>query len=241
MAPSVSYTERTSAMSPKEDSEENLNMKEIEKEKDYYMQFEINPDFRRFVRKLSRCRSIASLDVSNVISGDEGVTNNNEPIKTPEKIEDEKGKKGERVNKADDSIQIKDYKQNNRQQRSQRERKMGTWMNTDFYEETNNSGRGEVGSQKEKQRRHLDIFHEGRNMNSYSTEDRNYDNIRRASQSPMSYSSQSLPRKEKRASVILREKHQSMMMIDEGNEPTRPANATFSLPRVSCFHRSTRV
>ena len=135
-------------MSPKEDSEENLNMKEIEKEKDYYMQFEINPDFRRFVRKLSRCRSIASLDVSNVISGDEGVTNNNEPIKTPEKIEDEKGKKGERVNKADDSIQIKDYKQNNRQQRSQRERKMGTWMNTDFYEETNNSGRGEVGSQK---------------------------------------------------------------------------------------------
>merc|ERR1712198_760272 len=192
-------------MSPKEDSEENLNMKEIEKEKDYYMQFEINPDFRRFVRKLSRCRSIASLDVSNVISGDEGVTNNNEPIKTPEKIEDEKGKKGERINKADDSIQIKDYKQNNAQQRSQRERKMGTWMNTDF------------------------------------TEDRNYDNIRRASQSPMSYSSQSLPRKEKRASVILREKHQSMMMIDEGNEPTRPSNATFSLPRVSCFHRSTRV
>jgi len=221
-------------MSPKDDSQENMNMKEVEKEKDYYMQFELNPDFRRFVRKLSRCRSIASLDVSNVVSGDETNSNNNEPLKTPEKIEDEKGKKGE----TNDNIQIRDYKQNNRQQRNQRERKVGSWMNTDLYEE---SGRGEVTSSKqEKQRRHSDIFHEGRNMKEFGNfEEENYDNNQRASLSPMSYSSQSLPRREKRASVILREKHQSMMMIQEGDEPSRPA--TFSLPRVSCFHRSTRV
>jgi len=222
-------------MSPKDDSEDNMNIKEVEKEKDYYMQFELNPDFRRFVRKLSRCRSIASLDVSNVVSGDETNSNNNEPLKTPEKIEDEKGKKGEINN---DNIQIRDYKQNNRQQRNQRERKVGSWMNTEFYEE---SGRGEVSSRKqEKQRRHSDIFHEGRNMKEFGNfEEENYDNNQRASLSPMSYSSQSLPRREKRASVILREKHQSMMMIQEGDEPSRPA--TFSLPRVSCFHRSTRV
>jgi len=221
-------------MSPKDDSQENMNMKEVEKEKDYYMQFELNPDFRRFVRKLSRCRSIASLDVSNVVSGDETNSNNNEPLKTPEKIEDEKGKKGE----TNDNIQIRDYKQNNRQQRNQRERKVGSWMNTDLYEE---SGRGEVTSSKqEKQRRHSDIFHEGRNMKEFGNfEEENYDNNQRASLSPMSYSSQSLPRREKRASVILREKHQSMMMIQEGDEPSRPA--TFSLPRVSCFHRSTRL
>jgi len=221
-------------MSPKDDSQENMNMKEVEKEKDYYMQFELNPDFRRFVRKLSRCRSIASLDVSNVVSGDETNSNNNEPLKTPEKIEDEKGKKGE----INDNIQIRDYKQNNRQQRNQRERKVGSWMNADFYEE---SGRGEVSSRKqEKQRRHSDIFHEGRNMKEFGNfEEENYDNNQRASLSPMSYSSQSLPRREKRASVILREKHQSMMMIQEGDEPSRPA--TFSLPRVSCFHRSTRL
>merc|ERR1711915_244634 len=252
MAPSEERnTERSSVMSPREDSEgnkNNMNMKEVEKERDYYMQFELNPDFRRFVRKLSRCRSIASLDVSNVVSGDvsnvvsgdvsnvvsgdETNTNNNEPLKTPEKIEDEKGKKGETKN---DNIQIRDYKP---KQRHQRERKVGSWMNTDFYEE---SGRGEVSSRKqEKQRRHSDIFHEGRNMKEFGNfEEENYDNNQRASISPMSYSSQSLPRREKRASVILREKHQSMMMIQEGDEPSRPA--TFSLPRVSCFHRSTRV
>merc|ERR1711915_1051294 len=113
MAPSEERnTERSSVMSPREDSEgnkNNMNMKEVEKERDYYMQFELNPDFRKFVRKLSRCRSIASLDVSNVVSGDVSnvvsgdvsnvvsgdETNNNEPLKTPEKIEDEKGKKGE--------------------------------------------------------------------------------------------------------------------------------------------------
>merc|ERR1711962_1447494 len=240
MAPSEERnTERNSVMSPREDSEGNknsMNMREVEKERDYYMQFELNPDFRRFVRKLSRCRSIASLDVSNVVSGD--VSNvvsgdvNNEPLKTPEKIEDEKGKKGETKN---DNIQIRDYKQ---KQRNQRERKVGSWMNTDFYEE---SGRGEVSSRKqEKQRRHSDIFHEGRNMKEFGNfEEENYDNNQRASLSPMSYSSQSLPRREKRASVILREKHQSMMMIQEGDEPSRPA--TFSLPRVSCFHRSTRL
>merc|ERR1711962_963424 len=252
MAPSEERnTERSSVMSPREDSVEsknNINMKEVEKERDYYMQFELNPDFRRFVRKLSRCRSIASLDVSNVVSGDvsnvvsgdvsnvvsgdETNTNNNEPLKTPEKIEDEKGKKGETKN---DNIQIRDYKQ---KQRNQRERKVGSWMNTDFYEE---SGRGEVSSRKqEKQRRHSDIFHEGRNMKEFGNfEEENYDNNQRGSLSPMSYSSQSLPRREKRASVILREKHQSMMMIQEGDEPSRPA--TFSLPRVSCFHRSTRL
>merc|ERR1712180_104704 len=259
MAPSEERnTERSSVMSPREDSEGNknsMNMREVEKERDYYMQFELNPDFRRFVRKLSRCRSIASLDVSNVVSGDvsnvvsgdvsnvvsgdETNTNNNEPLKTPneplktpEKIEDEKGKKGETKN---DNIQIRDYKQ---KQRNQRERKVGSWMNTDFYEE---SGRGEVSSRKqEKQRRHSDIFHEGRNMKEFGNfEEENYDNNLRASLSPMSYSSQSLPRREKRASVILREKHQSMMMIQEGDEPSRPA--TFSLPRVSCFHRSTRL
>merc|ERR1712180_338465 len=103
MAPSEERnTERSSVMSPREDSEGNknsMNMREVEKERDYYMQFELNPDFRRFVRKLSRCRSIASLDVSNVVSGDETNTNNNEPLKTPneplktpEKIEDEKGR-----------------------------------------------------------------------------------------------------------------------------------------------------
>merc|ERR1711915_860848 len=151
MAPSEERnTERSSVMSPREDSEgnkNNMNMKEVEKERDYYMQFELNPDFRRFVRKLSRCRSIASLDVSNVVSGDvsnvvsgdvsnvvsgdvsnvvsgdETNTNNNEPLKTPEKIEDEKGKKGD----TNDNIQIRDYKQ---KQRNQRERKVGSWMNT---------------------------------------------------------------------------------------------------------------
>merc|ERR1711915_181967 len=147
MAPSEERnTERSSVMSPREDSEgskNNMNMKEVEKERDYYMQFEVNPDFRRFVRKLSRCRSIASLDVSNVVSGDETNSNNNEPLKTPEKIEDEKGKKGETKN---DNIQIRDYKQNNRQQRNQRERKVGSWMNTDYDEE---SGRGEVSSRKQ--------------------------------------------------------------------------------------------
>ena len=43
-------------MSPKGDSDKIAMGGEVEKEKDYYMQFEQNPDFRRFVRKLSRCR-----------------------------------------------------------------------------------------------------------------------------------------------------------------------------------------
>ena len=44
-------------------------------------------------------------------------------------------------------------------------------------------------------------------------------------------------RKEKRASVILRERHE--MMISEREE--RGAERVFTLPRVSCYHRSTRL
>ena len=49
----------------------------------------------------------------------------------------------------------------------------------------------------------------------------------------------SLPRRNKRASVLLKERHQSMMMIQEGQELGR--GGVFTLPRVSCYHRSTRL
>ena len=42
-------------------------------------------------------------------------------------------------------------------------------------------------------------------------------------------------RREKRASVILRERHE--MMISEREERQ---TGVFTLPRVSCYHRSTR-
>ena len=38
---------------------------------DYFSKYEQNPDFRQFVRKLSKCRSIASLDTDNIVSGAE--------------------------------------------------------------------------------------------------------------------------------------------------------------------------
>ena len=45
-------------------------------------------------------------------------------------------------------------------------------------------------------------------------------------------------KKEKRASVILREK---MMMMQKEQEEDSNKRGVFTLPTVSCFHRSTRL
>ena len=68
-----------------------------------------------------------------------------------------------------------------------------------------------------------------------------------------SYSTQTLPRRVKKASVVLREKRQSMMMIQVmmmtmmmmmmmmmSQESQEMVSGVFTLPRVSCYHRSTR-
>ena len=118
-------------MRPKDENGK-ANVPDNEKEKDFFSQFEQNQDFRRFVRKLSRCRSIASLDVNNVISGGD---NANGDI-----IEDERGKAGSVDNKSDD-IKLKDYKMNNKQHNKHKNNVIETWANGDFYEEK--SGRGD--------------------------------------------------------------------------------------------------
>ena len=120
-------------MRPKEDTYK-AEISDLEKEKDFFSQFEQNQDFRRFVRKLSRCRSIASLDVNNVISGGGGENANGDII------EDERGKKASVDNKSDD-IKLKDYKMNNKQQNKHKNNVIETWANGDFYEEK--SGRGD--------------------------------------------------------------------------------------------------
>lgn len=85
-------------------------------EKDYFAKFEQEPEFRNFVRKLSRCRSIASLDFSKV-----------------DTIEDEKGK-------AEDSIRsAKDYKQTSKQHKAHQNKVIESYKNGE-----NKSGRGEV-------------------------------------------------------------------------------------------------
>ena len=118
-------------MRPKDENGK-ANVPDNEKEKDFFSQFEQNQDFRRFVRKLSRCRSIASLDVNNVISGGD---NANGDI-----IEDERGKAGSVDNKSDD-IKLKDYKMNNKQHNKHKNNVIEAWANGDFYEEK--SGRGD--------------------------------------------------------------------------------------------------
>jgi len=225
MSPSIQNSERDHIMRPKEDTSK-AEVSDLEKEKDFFSQFEQNQDFRRFVRKLSRCRSIASLDVNNVIGGGD---NANEDI-----IEDEKGKKGSVDNKSDD-IKIKDYKMNTKQSNRHKNNVIETWANGDFYEEK--SGRGENKTKTSKTRPYSDCYGENRTVNNGNS-DLSF-NFERSSTSPVSYNTMTLPRREKRASVILREKHQSMMMIQEGEEASR--SGTFSLPRVSCFHRSTRL
>jgi len=225
MSPSIQNSERDYIMRPKEDTTK-AEVSDLEKEKDFFSQFEQNQDFRRFVRKLSRCRSIASLDVNNVISGGE---NANGDI-----IEDEKGKKGSVDNKSDD-IKLKEYKINNKQHNKHKNNVIETWTNGDFYEEK--SGRGDNKNKTSKTRPYSDCYGENKTVNNNGNSDLSF-SCERSSRSPVNKNTLTVPRREKRASVILREKHQSMTMIHEGEESSR--SGTFSLPRVSCFHRSTR-
>jgi len=211
---------RMGSQENKEDRDEGIG-----RELDYYATFAQNADFRQFVRKLSRCRSIASLDVENIVKGTE--SNGDGDI-----IEDEKGKtSNNKVNfsnktSSDDNIQLKDYKSGSRQNRT-RKQAINTWS-----AEQEPTGRGE--NIQKTQRPYSDMYQDSSHELQKSTS--NIDLSRRYSESPGSYSSLSLPRN-KRASVILREKHQSMMMIQEDKELK---SGVFTLPRVSCYHRSTR-
>jgi len=192
---------------------------DVEEEKDYFAKFEQEPEFRNFVRKLSRCRSIASLGTNNVVAGDN--------------IDDEKGK---------DNIKTKDYKQSNTKQRRHQNQVLENYSNTDHFD--NRTGRGDnhnkVGAVG-KTRRYSDIQCYNREESGFfGNNDQRHDYSKRSSASPgIDYSSLTLPRREKRASVILREKHQNMMMIQETNEDASKSGV-FTLPRVSCYHRSTR-
>jgi len=233
MSPSIGDQSNRPRMSTtSQDRDEGLG-----RELDYYATFAQNADFRQFVRKLSRCRSIASLDVENISKKD-----SNDNI-----IEDEKGKlnKGNvnnnstssnnRTNSSEDHIKLKDYKTTN--QTRNRKQAINTWSG-----EEEPTGRGEnFNNIKKTQRPHSDIYGEFPNQlqksTSSSTVDSNFD-FSKPSESSGNYSSMSLPRRNKRASVILKERHQSMMMIQEGQEMAR--SGVFTLPRVSCYHRSTR-
>lgn len=215
----------------KEDRDEGIG-----RELDYYATFAQNADFRQFVRKLSRCRSIASLDVENVSKRDSN----------DDTIEDEKGKGNKsntinnttspnnRTNSNDDHINLKDYKTSSSQIRS-RKQAINTWSG-----EEEPTGRGDTNYNiKKTQRPYSDIYGEFPNQLQKSTSSSNVDsNFDFSKESSGNYSSMSLPRRNKRASVILKERHQSMMMIQEGQEMAR--TGVFTLPRVSCYHRSTR-
>ena len=89
-----------------------------------------------FIKSISRCRSIASLDVENIVKGTE--SNGDGDI-----IEDEKGKtSNNKVNfsnktSSDDNIQLKDYKSGSRQNRT-RKQAINTWS-----AEQEPTGRGE--------------------------------------------------------------------------------------------------
>jgi len=235
MSPSIgeqSGQMRISSQEAKEERDEGIG-----RELDYYATFAQNADFRQFVRKLSRCRSIASLDVENATKN----SNSNEDI-----IEDEKGKlkkcnvnnnnttsTNNRTNSSDDNIKLNDYKSQTRT----RKQAINTWS-----AEEDPTGRGDSNNHIRKtQRPYSDIYGEFPNQLQKSTSTSNIDSncdFSKPLESSGNYSSMSLPRRNKRASVLLKERHQSMMMIQEGQELGR--GGVFTLPRVSCYHRSTR-
>merc|ERR1712150_309297 len=95
------------------------------------------------------------------------------------------------------------------------------------------SGRGEPGHSGPPRFRPMsDIYREDQVSNSNAAEHSPLEFNRTERQHR--YSTLTLPRREKRASVILRERHE--MMISEREERQ---TGVFSLPRVSCYHRST--
>jgi len=160
-------------------------------------------------------------------------------------IEDEKGKPkkcninnntastNNRTNSSDDNIKLNDYKSQTRSKKQA----INTWSAED---EPN--GRGDSTNHNRKtQRPYSDIYGEFptqlQKSTSTSNMDSNFD-FSKPLESSGNYSSMSLPRRNKRASVLLKERHQSMMMIQEGQELGR--SGVFTLPRVSCYHRSTR-
>jgi len=115
---------------------------------------------------------------------------------------------------------------------------LDSWPGGHWHEDT--SGRGEHLQQTAKTRPHSDCYGENLNNieNSSSTEYTfDYPRVTSESTGSSSYSTQTLPRRVKKASVVLREKRQSMMMIQESQEMV---SGVFTLPRVSCYHRSTR-
>ena len=103
-------------MRPNSNPQERVEDEEVHEEKDYFAKFEQEPEFRKFVRKLSRCRSIASLDFTKAAED--------------AAIEDEKGK-------AEDNIKAKvDYKQTSRHRQHQNKV-------VESYKHGDLSGRGE--------------------------------------------------------------------------------------------------
>lgn len=67
-SPSIGSTGREVMMGPQGESS---SVAGDQDQGDYFSKYEQNPDFRQFVRKLSKCRSIASLDTDNIVSGAE--------------------------------------------------------------------------------------------------------------------------------------------------------------------------
>merc|ERR1719411_1187270 len=182
-----------------------------EVEQEVISKYEQEPEFRNFIKNLLRCRSLASLDINKDAKAEE-----EEKTARQEKQNDDIERRPVGRGRA------QERRRNHQAQLSQRGRT-----------EEERSGRGEPGENGPSRFRPMsDIYREDQVSNN------------NAADSPLEfnrtdrqhrYSTMTLPRKEKRASVILRERHE--MMISEREE--RQAGV-FTLPRVSCYHRSTR-